>query len=159
MPGGTGSAARIVAEGLVGAVFAVIHARLLCASRRLRVLSNPLMAMLALPYLGARRLRAAAATPRAAAHAAPTPGSIRCREIDMRLTYRTVRVLPAIDELGERGRIRAAARSPTAAGISDQGQMSKLLARLRRSAWSITAPAGAAKANLTRGASPRWGAT
>ena len=45
--------ARIVAEGAVGAVLAVIHTRLLERSPRpLSGLLNPLMAMIVLPYLG-----------------------------------------------------------------------------------------------------------
>lgn len=50
---GGGAAPRIVAEGAVGAVLAVIHARLLKRGPQpLRALLNPLMAMLVLPYLG-----------------------------------------------------------------------------------------------------------
>jgi hypothetical protein len=59
----------------------------------------------------------------------------------MRLTYRTVRVLLAIGQLDGRGssggRGSAGGRAPSnrevasAAGISDQGQISKLLARLQ----------------------------
>ena len=49
----------------------------------------------------------------------------------MRLTYRTVRVLMAIDSLGGRGSHPSNRQVATAAGISDQGQISKLLARLQ----------------------------
>ncbi len=53
------------------------------------------------------------------------------RELDMRLTYRTVRVLLAIDAIGGRGSPPSNRQVATAAGISDQGQISKLLARLQ----------------------------
>jgi DNA-binding MarR family transcriptional regulator len=53
----------------------------------------------------------------------------------MRLTYRTIRVLLAIAELGGRGSTDGRAPSnrevAAAAGIADQGQISKLLARLQ----------------------------
>ena len=49
----------------------------------------------------------------------------------MRLTYRTVRVLMAIDALGGRGSRPSNRQVATAAGISDPGQISKLLARLQ----------------------------
>lgn len=48
----------------------------------------------------------------------------------MRLTYRTVRVLLAIGELTEPGVHPSNRQVADAAGISDQGQVSKLLARL-----------------------------
>jgi DNA-binding MarR family transcriptional regulator len=49
-------------------------------------------------------------------------------ELGMRLTYRTVRVLMAVaDEPGSSNR-----GVSEGAGISDQGQVSKLLARLKR---------------------------
>jgi AcrR family transcriptional regulator len=58
----------------------------------------------------------------------PTPGRDPLDGIDMRLTYRTVRALNAIaDRPGASN--REVARG---AGISDQGQISKLLARLER---------------------------
>ena len=63
----------------------------------------------------------------AAARAAPVADPLR--DLEMRLTYRTVRVLLAI---------AAQCRAPSnrevsdAAGVADQGQISKLLARLER---------------------------
>jgi AcrR family transcriptional regulator len=159
---------RLVAEGVVGAVLAVIHARLVDAAapahdtrhaakvdavaardarraakvdavaardarraaKPLLGLLNPLMGMIVLPYLGAaaaeRELRRPAPAPRAPVRAREDP----LRELDMRLTYRTVRVLLAIAELGGRGSNPSNRQVATAAGISDQGQISKLLARL-----------------------------
>ncbi len=119
---------RIVAEGAVGAVLGVIHARLLArSSQPLSRLLNALMGMLVLPYLGAaaaaRELESPARRVRRPASTSADP----LRGLDMRLTYRTVRVLLAIAERpGANGRQVA-----DASGISDQGQMSKLLARLR----------------------------
>lgn len=54
------------------------------------------------------------------------------RELDMRLTYRTVRVLLAIGELAQPGVHPSNRQVGDAAGIRDQGQVSKLLARLRQ---------------------------
>ena len=125
--------ARIVAEGVVGAVLAVVYARLLApGAGSLRGLSNPLMAAIVLPYLGSEAAERELARPRprprvrqrAVAPADPL------REIDMRLTYRTVRVLLAIAELGARGSNPSGRQVADASGVADQGQMSKLLARL-----------------------------
>ncbi|HWX45041.1 MAG TPA: helix-turn-helix domain-containing protein [Solirubrobacteraceae bacterium] len=128
---------RLVAEGVVGAVLAVVHARMVeCgpvrtrsrgdASKPLLALLNPLMGMIVLPYLGARAAeleqRRPAPTPRAPVRSQGDP----LRELDMRLTYRTVRVLLAIASAPASSNRQVA----TAAGISDQGQISKLLARL-----------------------------
>jgi AcrR family transcriptional regulator len=132
--------ARIVAEGAVGAVLAVIHARLSGPSPRpLSGLLGELMGMIVLPYLGpaaaARELERP--VPRTRRH--PAPPADPLRELDMRLTYRTMRVLLAISELGGRGSTdgrAAGGRASTnrevadASGIADQGQMSKLLWRL-----------------------------
>ena len=125
--GNRGAAPRIVAEGVVGGVLGVVHARLLDGGpRRLSGLLNQLMAMVVLPYLGpgaaARELEYP--TPRARRRAPATRDPLR--ELDMRLTYRTVRVLLAIAERPEASGRQVA----DASGISDQGQMSKLLARL-----------------------------
>ncbi len=124
---------RLVAEGVVGAVLSVIHARLVeqaagasRPSKPLAGLLNPLMGMIVLPYFGAaateRELRRPA--PRARRPAAPRIDPLR--ELDMRLTYRTVRVLLAIASQPASSNRQVA----TAAGIADQGQISKLLARL-----------------------------
>ena len=150
---------RLVAEGLVGAVLAVIHARLVeqaarpsagspavagsaagaprrtpgsaGAPRPLLSLLNALMGMIVLPYLGqaASEREQRRPAPRARRPAAPRVDPLR--ELDMRLTYRTVRVLLAIDSLGGRGSHPSNRQVATAAGISDQGQISKLLARLQ----------------------------
>ncbi len=53
------------------------------------------------------------------------------KEAGMRLTYRTVRVLSAIDVLGGRDVNPSNRQVGETAGIADQGQISKLLGRLR----------------------------
>jgi hypothetical protein len=138
--GGAGRPPRIVAEGAVGAVLAVIHARL-CAPnpRPLSPLLNELMGMIVLPYLGPDAAARELERPVPRAHRRPTASADPLRELDMRLTYRTVRVLLAISDLGARGGVGGCAsggRAPNsrevadAAGVTDQGQISKLLWRL-----------------------------
>jgi DNA-binding MarR family transcriptional regulator len=133
------SAAReppeVVAEGVVGAVFAVLHTRALEENRhdRFASLLGSLMNIVVLPYLGSR------AASRELTRPAPTP----TRDVDadslaqtrdpmagltMRLTYRTVRVLVVIAEHPGASNREIAERS----GVTDQGQISKLLARLAR---------------------------
>lgn len=150
---------RLVAEGLVGAVLAVIHARLVEQAARhtkgspdgtesaagsprrvtnaprqpkpLLSLLNPLMGMIVLPYLGAAASEREQRRPAPRARRPTAPRVDPLRELDMRLTYRTVRVLVAIDSLGGLGSHPSNRQVATAAGISDQGQISKLLARLQ----------------------------
>ncbi len=125
---------RIVAEGAVGAVLAVIHARL-CErdSKPLASLLSQLMGMIVLPYRGAeaaaRELARQAPRPRRRPAAVAVPAD-PLRDLDMRLTYRTVRVLLAIGELGGRGSNPSSREVADASDITDQGQMSKLLWRL-----------------------------
>ncbi len=152
----------LMAEGVVGAVSSILYARLAAANgsgagavpvagsaratqddRALLDLTGSLMSMIVLPYLG----KAAAA--RELARPVPTrrASSVRAgasdpfRDLGMRLTYRTVRVLDAV------------AANPDAsnrqigdtAGISDQGQISKLLARLARLGLIDNAPGASDK--------------
>jgi AcrR family transcriptional regulator len=124
---------EVTAEGVIGAVFAVLHTRLLARSREpFTALLGPLMSMIVLPYLGARAAggeltRKAPALPkrrRLPRRAVKDP----LEGLDMRLTYRTVRVLTFIGENpGPSNREIA-----EGAGIADQGQISKLLTRLER---------------------------
>jgi AcrR family transcriptional regulator len=134
--GSSARPARIVAEGAVGAVLAVIHARMIEPDPKpLSGLLGPLMGMIVLPYLGPEAAASELKRPpprsrrRSAAQADPL------RELDMRLTYRTVRVLLAISELGGQrrsvgGRAFNNRQVADAAGVADQGQISKLLWRL-----------------------------
>jgi AcrR family transcriptional regulator len=125
---------RITAEMVVGGIHAVIHGRLMHQDTRgLNDLLGALMSMIVLPYLGpgvAREERGARVTTVAAIPPA-RPGQDNedpLRGLRMRLTYRTVRVLNAVGgQPGASNREIAAA-----AGISDEGQVSKLLARLVR---------------------------
>ncbi len=117
------------AEGVVGAVLSVIHARLLPGqSGSLSALLNPLMGMIVLPYLGpAAARRESERPPPEPSRRSPAPRGDPLRDLDMRLTYRTVRALVAIA-----GHPGASNRQiAQAAGIADQGQISKLLLRLQ----------------------------
>jgi AcrR family transcriptional regulator len=122
------SLAPLTAEGVVGAVLAVIHARLAAPSRRPMVgLLGELMSMIVLPYLGvaAANKELVRPVPVAAGHPRRVVGD-PLRDLDMRLTYRTVRVLIAIatNPGGSNRQVGEAAE------IADQGQISKLLQRL-----------------------------
>ena len=163
---------RVVAEGLVGAVLAVIHARLVAqtmrpagsravegpavgsravgdsaagsvaasphapggarSTRPLLGLLNQLMGMIVLPYLGRAVSEREQRHPVPRARRPPVPRSVDpLPELDMRLTYRTVRVLSAIEALDGLGSLPSNRQVASVAGISDQGQISKLLARLQ----------------------------
>jgi AcrR family transcriptional regulator len=125
--------ADITAEGIVGAVFAVLHTRLLAGGRKpLTDLVGPLMSIIVLPYLGARvasneLTRPAPKMPKPS-KAAPPIRRDPLEGLDMRLTYRTVRVLTVIGENPGASNREVAEGS----GIADQGQISKLLTRLER---------------------------
>ncbi len=139
------------AEGVVGAVVSILYARLavgpsrlvgvspISSARRgasvecgsLIALTNSLMSMIVLPYLGKT------AAGRELARTVPAPrtvnGADNCvvypfRDLGLRLTYRTMRVLDAVaTSPGGSNRVLG-----DTAGIGDQGQVSKLLARLER---------------------------
>jgi AcrR family transcriptional regulator len=118
----------MTAEGVVGAVLSVIHARMLTApDKSLVELLNPLMGMIVLPYLGPAAAARELARPVPKARRAPAKSSKDPLDgLEMRLTYRTLRVLGAIaDTPGASNREVA-----DHAGVHDQGQISKLLARL-----------------------------
>lgn len=119
----------LTAEAAVGGTLSIIGARIAeNGGEPLSNLLNPLTAMIVGSYLGAGAAR------RELSRAAPVRArneDVRAtldplREIPMRLTYRTVRVLTAISERpGSSNRAIG-----EAAGIRDQGQISKLLSRL-----------------------------
>jgi AcrR family transcriptional regulator len=128
----------LTAEGLVGAALAIVYKRVLNDEPApLTDLHGELMGMIVLPYLGvaaAARERKRPA-PRSFEHA-DTERSGRAgvrqedplRELPMRLTYRTARVLQAAgDHPGASNRLLG-----EHADLYDQGQISKLLARLQR---------------------------
>jgi AcrR family transcriptional regulator len=124
---------RVTAEGVVGAVFAVVYARMLERSPKPYIaLHGQLMSMIVLPYLGtraaSRELTRPAPQVRRRAKAERGVGKDPMAGLDMRLTYRTVRVLSAIREHPGASNREVADGS----GIADQGQISKLLSRLER---------------------------
>lgn len=119
----------LTAEGLVGGVLAVVHARLLeTGNRPLAELVNPLTAMIVQPYIGPAAARRELERP------APKTASVSTnrtqdpfKDLSIRFTYRTARVLATIaEESGASNRMIA-----DSAGIGDEGQMSRLLRRLR----------------------------
>jgi hypothetical protein len=121
----------VTAEGVVGAILAVLHKRL--AQRRagpFADLLGPLMSMIVLPYLGQREARRELSRPPLQLTSiAPAPTAGRrdpLLGLDIRLTYRTVRVLMVIAAHPGASNREIADR----AGIVDQGQISKLLTRL-----------------------------
>jgi AcrR family transcriptional regulator/DNA-binding MarR family transcriptional regulator len=174
---GTTKPPRLTAEGVVGAVLGVLHARLSAGDARsnggaepmVRLL-GPLMAMIVLPYLGqaAAARETARPVPRRRRVVAPRQGD-PLRELDMRLTYRTVRVLLAIAALGGGESNPSNRQVSDAAGVSDQGQISKLLARLEHlglienagvpvrgepNAWRLTAKGAEVERTIRRQAAP-----
>jgi AcrR family transcriptional regulator len=127
------SPSRLTAEGVVGGVLAVLYARLSereSARGRPKLLVgllNPLMGTIVLPYLGpAAAAREIERPPPQARRRVQPVRSNPLEGLEMRLTYRTVQVLAAI-AAHPGGSNREVA---DAAGVVDQGQISKLLARL-----------------------------
>ncbi len=130
----------LTAEGLVGAAFAIVHTRLIAKERceSLRGLAGELMSLIVLPYLGpsvarSEQERSLPPLPRsergAQEHAnGMGVGPDLLAEVPMRLTYRTALVLDGIAKHPGASN-RAVGES---AGIFDQGQVSRLLARLQR---------------------------
>jgi AcrR family transcriptional regulator/DNA-binding MarR family transcriptional regulator len=124
----------LAAECVVGALFTVLHTRLLDPGRgSMTDLLRPLMAMIVLPYMGAgaanRELRRPALEIRRdTALLGPSSSKDALKGLDMRLTYRTVRVLAFIaQEPGASNREIA-----EGSGVVDPAQISKLLSRLAR---------------------------
>jgi AcrR family transcriptional regulator len=124
---------QLSAESLVGGAASVIHARLMQPDARPLVeLVNPLMSMIVLPYLGPVAARKEVSRPlplpKGANGHAPVPASDPFNGLPIRITFRTVRVLATIG-----GRPDASNREiGQDAGVTDQGQMSKLLRRLEK---------------------------
>jgi AcrR family transcriptional regulator len=139
----------LTAEGVVGGVLSVLHSRLIDPrDGSLLELTGPLMSMIALPYLGAACARQELQRP---VPCSPTgeraPVTNPLRDLEMRLTYRTVRVLMSVAEHpGASNR-----EVGFAAGMQDQGQTSKLLTRLKRLGLIENTGAG-----QVRGAPNEW---
>jgi AcrR family transcriptional regulator len=130
-----GECPPLTGEGLVGAAFTIVYARLLHGREPLTGLLGELMGMIVLPYLGPAAARRELAlpvpvSPRRSRAARDGNGVEHdpLEGIPMRLTYRTWRVLSAIGEQPGANNREVA----TAAGVADQGQISKLLTRLER---------------------------
>lgn len=126
--------AAVVGEGVVGAVIAILQNRLLRAEGdRVIELFGSLVSIIVLPYLGAGIARRELVRPvppvRGAGVGLAAKGILKEGE-DVRLTYRTARVLMAIADYPGASNREVADR----AGIVDQGQISKLLRRLQAAA-------------------------
>jgi AcrR family transcriptional regulator len=130
-------ATPLTAEGLVGAALTIVYTRLMRAQREpLTALLGELMSLIVLPYLGPAAARREQERP------APAPQPWQSERgaadkrfdgdpfagISMRLTYRTVRVLECVAVQPGANNRQVGAQ----AGVPDQGQISKLLARLER---------------------------
>jgi AcrR family transcriptional regulator len=116
-------------------------------------LTGPLMSMIVLPYLGKAAAARELALPVPAARASAQGSGVGYpfHELGMRLTYRTLRVLDAVAQLGGREPGPSNRMVGELAGISDQGQISKLLARLQRLGLIDNAPGVSVK-----GLSNKW---
>jgi hypothetical protein len=138
----------LTSEGVVGGVLSVLHARLIEHRAGLLELTGSLMGMIVLPYLGpaVAQKESSQPTPKRGSHARAASGD-PLRDLEMRLTYRTVRVLLSIaSSPGASNR-----EIGVAAGIDDQGQISKLLSRLERLGLIENSGAG-----QVRGAPNAW---
>jgi AcrR family transcriptional regulator len=171
----------LVAEGVVGAVLAVLYARMFArepggegskpgsegskpggegskvdGNTPLIGLHGELMSMIVLPYLGAAAAgrELARPVPPPPASLAEEPGPIAVPDsarAGARLTYRTVRVLRAIAELPAGSNREVAER----AGVVDQGQISKILTRLEYQGLVVN-HGGKGPAHPARGAPNSW---
>jgi AcrR family transcriptional regulator len=116
-------------EAVIGSVLTILHARLRQGPAGLHELASDLMWMITLPYLGAavarKQLTRAAPAP-VVSQAAPAASSLQ--GLDMRLTYRTAKVLEVIADWPGASNAEIAERVQ----VADPGQISKLLKRLAR---------------------------
>jgi AcrR family transcriptional regulator len=142
----------LTTEGVVGGVLSVLHARLLERHDSLLELTGSFMGMIVLPYLGPAAAQKESSRPAPERRSRPrATSSDPLRDLQMRLTYRTVRVLLSIAALGGRGSYPSNREVGEAAGIDDQGQISKLLSRLEKLGLIENSGAG-----QVRGASNAW---
>jgi AcrR family transcriptional regulator len=162
----TGECPPLTGEGLVGAVYGIVYGRLLRGAREpLTDLFGDLMGMIVLPYLGAAAARSERRGTRTFSSGRKQPAGLKSPTrladsslsanellagLPMRLTYRTARVLEALTiSPGASNRV-VGERS----GIGDQGQISRLLARLER--LGLTENSGEGH---TRGEANAWALT
>ncbi len=124
----------LAGQGVVGGALSVLHTRLAQAppsgpSPPLSELTGALMAMIVHPYLGAAAARRELERPSPKSAVAQN-GTIKdpFKGLSIRFTYRTARVLATIAaHAGASNRFVA-----DSSGVSDDGQMSRLLGRLER---------------------------
>ncbi|MFI5037559.1 MAG: TetR/AcrR family transcriptional regulator [Solirubrobacterales bacterium] len=120
----------LTAEAVVCGAIGVIHARLLRpGSGALIDLLNPIMSIIVLPYLGSDAARRELARP--VADITPAPANHRAAfnpvgTLDIRLTYRALQILAAIAAQPGLSNRQVGKR----AGVMDESQISKMLARL-----------------------------
>ncbi len=122
----------LTGQGVVGGALSVIHARLLEVTKDddrlpLSELAGALMAMIVHPYLGpvAARRELERQVPVAPSDSGPLKDPFK--DLSIRFTYRTARVLATIAaDPGASNRLIA-----DSSGIADEGQMSRLLNRLQ----------------------------
>jgi AcrR family transcriptional regulator/DNA-binding MarR family transcriptional regulator len=129
-PAGRQSPAAVTGEGVVGAVLAVLQNRLL-DDRHAGVIDlyGSLVSIIVLPYLGLSVARRELARPVPPVHDATSRAKLASPDSSVgtvRLTQRTALVLGAIADYPGASNREVADR----AGVVDQGQISKLLARL-----------------------------
>jgi AcrR family transcriptional regulator/DNA-binding MarR family transcriptional regulator len=146
----------LTGEGVVGAVLSVIHGQFSSSGRggasgsrrpigdrpappiaALMGLLNPLTGMVVLPYLGpaAAKKELERPVPRVSRKSRRrSHGSVSnpLKDLEMRLTSRTFLVLCAISEPGGLESYPSNREVAERAGVTDQGQISKLLTRLER---------------------------
>jgi AcrR family transcriptional regulator len=126
------SSSRLIAESTVGGIAHIIHTRLVEANQEpFATLSRPFMYLITLPYLGPAHAsselrRAPLHVPRQKSSAQPKGPGRSLRDSKVRLTYRTIRTLGAISDRPGASNLEVSTRC----GITDQGQISKLLSRL-----------------------------
>jgi AcrR family transcriptional regulator len=138
----------LTGEAIVGGLLSVLHGCLTAGGDveirtssvrgeavggRLLELAGPLMGMIVLPYMGPavarKELERSTPTPTGTG---PIVRSDPLQDLPMRFTYRTMRVLTAVAELGAQGAFPSNRSVGEHAGIADQGQASKLLARMHK---------------------------
>ncbi len=141
----------VIAEGVVGAVLAIIQNRMLAQGQEPPLtLFGELVSIIVLPYLGSTVARREISRPAPRARLegeSPLARAEAVRRSSVRLTYRTARVLRAIGDYPGASNREVAER----AGIVDQGQISKLLSRLE--ARALIENIGGER---TRGAPNSW---
>lgn len=120
---------KMSAEGLVGAVLSILHTRMLTGmDASLLSLHGQLMSMIVRPYLGGAAAAAELRRPAPKAQSGRRRRPDLLHEVRIRWTHRTIAVLLAVAAKPGASNREIGAR----AGISDQGQISKLLTRLQR---------------------------